>query len=825
MLSLPLTLKVDRVGRNPSIEPGLQQTILHLQLTEAVKFGIKPQQKLLIHYDNNHFFCQSSLSSTIPASTCKLQFDSILSHSLYDGIIGQTIEIYKFIKPAIIATSITLIRHPNDISNNSIVLTSNIISYINSLLLSNTIFFNQTIHILLFDRNFSFIIHEIESNQSIQQSGDESIKFPPFTLFYVDHQTRITIKSNHQSSTKNTNDSNNNNNNNNDQIDFSFIGGLSAELASIREIIELPLKSPEIFSRFGVRPPRGLLLFGPAGTGKTLIARAIANQSFASFYSINGPDIFSKYVGESEEKLRAIFTEAEKNSPSIIFIDEIDSLCPARENSSDSLSQRLVSTLLTLMDGIKITKKLIIIGATNRPDTIDAAMRRPGRFDREIEIGIPSQIQRKDILMKLLSKIPNNLNEKQIEDITSQAHGFVGADLKAVCREAATSIVQKIHKRSLVLNSATETKELTSAMESLNINNCDPINNNDLNHIQLTYDDLVFGLSRVQPAAMREISLEIPRVFWSDIGGQTEIKQKLIESVDWPLNHPNIFIKLGISPPKGILLYGPPGCSKTLMAKALANESKRNFIAIKGPELLSKYVGESEKAMKEIFRKARAAAPSIIFFDEIDSIAMNRNDGNSNNNDKVSERVLSQLLQELDGLNELKQVFLLAATNRPDLIDSALLRPGRIDRILYVKPPNHQDQMEILDIELKSIQHKENVNGKNIIEEYHKYINNNDNNIIQPSQPIQMNNINFTNQPFSLNVPPPAINNHVEFSGAELSSLCREASMAAINENRLAEFVELKHFIFAFDRIKPRLTKNQIEFYENYAATSGLTTV
>ena len=461
-------------------------------------------------------------------------------------------------------------------------------------------------------------------------------------------------------------------------ITYEDIGGIRNEVARVREMIELPLRHPELFKRLGVEAPKGVLLHGPPGTGKTLLAKAVANETNANFYTIGGPEIMSKYYGESEEKLRNIFQQAEKNAPSIIFIDEIDSIAPKREEVSGEVERRIVSQLLSLMDGMSSRGKVVVIGATNRVNAIDPALRRPGRFDREIEIGVPDRNGRLEILQIHTRGMPldKDINLEKLADIS---HGFVGADLQALSKEAAMRALRKV------------LPEIDLSSESIPADT--------LKKIIVTMQDFTDVIKEMEPSAMREVFVEIPDVNWEDIGGLSSIKQELQEAVEWPLKYQGVFAYADAIPPKGILLYGPPGTGKTLMAKAAANKSEANFISIKGPELLSKWVGESEKGVREIFRKARQAAPCIIFFDELDAIAPIR--GSDFGDSHVTERVISQLLTELDGLEILTNVIVIGATNRPDIIDQALLRPGRFDRLLYVPQPDLDSRIQIIKIHTK----------------------------------------------------------------------------------------------------------------------------
>jgi transitional endoplasmic reticulum ATPase len=457
-------------------------------------------------------------------------------------------------------------------------------------------------------------------------------------------------------------------------ISYEDIGGIKNEISRVREMIELPLRHPELFKRLGVEAPKGVLLYGPPGTGKTLLAKAVAHETNASYYTIGGPEIMSKYYGESEEKLRNIFKNAEENAPSIIFIDEIDSIAPKREEVTGEVERRIVAQLLSLMDGMSSRGKVVVIGATNRINAIDPALRRPGRFDREIEIGVPDKEGRLEILQIHTRGMPLD-KDVDLEKIANISHGFVGADLQALAKESAIRALRKV------------LPEIDLTAES--------IPSETLKKIIVTMDDFLNVIKEMEPSALREVFVEVPNVSWNDIGGLSGAKQELQEAVEWPMKYHGLFVHSDAMPPKGILLYGPPGTGKTLMAKAAAHESEANFISIKGPELLSKWVGESEKGVREVFRKARQASPCIIFFDEIDAIAPTRGLGSDSH---VTERVISQLLTELDGLEVLTNVVIIAATNRPDIIDPALLRPGRFDRLLYVPPPNKESREQILKI-------------------------------------------------------------------------------------------------------------------------------
>ena len=471
------------------------------------------------------------------------------------------------------------------------------------------------------------------------------------------------------------------------KISYEDIGGLRPVIQKVREMIELPLRHPELFERLGVEAPKGVLLHGPPGTGKTLLARAVASETNANFLSIGGPEIMSKYYGESEERLRDVFKEAQENAPSIIFIDEIDSIAPKREEVTGEVEKRVTSQLLSLMDGLQSRGKVVVIGATNRPNAIDPALRRPGRFDREIEIGVPDRDGRLEVLEIHTRGMPlaEDVDLKKLADVT---HGFVGADLESLAKEAAIRALRRI-------------------LPEINLE-AQSIPGDILNKIIVKMADFQDALKEIEPSAMREVLVEIPDVSWDQVGGLQDVKEELREAVEWPLKYPDLFAQLNATPPKGLLLYGPPGTGKTLLAKAVAHESESNFISVKGPELLNKFVGESEKAVREVFRKARQASPCIIFFDEIDSVAPTR--GSSVGDSHVTERVISQFLTEMDGLEELRNVVIIAATNRPDIIDSALLRPGRFDRLLFVPPPDLEARKQIFKIHTRKTPLADDVN-------------------------------------------------------------------------------------------------------------------
>ncbi len=532
-------------------------------------------------------------------------------------------------------------------------------------------------------------------------------------------------------------------------VTYEDIGGLTEEVKKIREMVELPLKHPEIFERLGVQPPRGVLLHGPPGTGKTLLAKAVANETNAHFIHLDAPAIMSKFVGEAEKKIREIFEDAEKNAPAIIFLDEIDAVATKREESYGEVEKRVVAQLLATMDGLRSRGRVVVIAATNRPNSIDPALRRPGRFDREVEIGAPKKEGRLQILKIHTRNMPLD-KSVDLEEIARVTHGFVGADLEALCKEAAMVVLRKV-------------------LPELQMQKDEPIPKEILERLRITYGDFRESLKLVRPSAMREVLVEAPNVNWSDVGGLENIKQELKEAVEWPLKKPHIFRRLGIRPPRGIILYGPPGTGKTLLAKAVANESEANFILVKGPELLSKFVGESEKGIRKIFKKARQTAPTIIFFDEIDAIAPQRG---RNMDTNVTERVVNQLLTEIDGLEELNDVVVIGATNRPDIMDPALLRPGRFDRVILAPVPDKESRQKILQIHSAKMPLAESVNIQTLAEKTQGYV------------------------------------------GADIEGLCREAAMIALRDNESTEIVEMQHFQKALEKVHPSVREEDMKKYE-----------
>ncbi|MBI2137261.1 CDC48 family AAA ATPase [Candidatus Woesearchaeota archaeon] len=575
-------------------------------------------------------------------------------------------------------------------------------------------------------------------------------------------------------------------------ITYEDIGGLRDEIKKIREMVELPLKHPEIFERLGIEAPKGVLLHGPPGTGKTLVAKAVANETNSHFIVINGPEIISKFYGQSEQNLRKKFEEAEKNSPAIVFIDEIDAIATKREEVHGEVERRVVAQLLALMDGLKSRGKVVVIAATNVPNMLDPALRRPGRFDREIEISVPSKEGRLDILKihtrnmpigkeeskhkpaevspaskmagdeavtefdikkgrekkRIYTPIPENERKKLLSEVAAVTHGFVGADLAMLCKEAAMTVLRRV-------------------LPDLRLEEDEPIPKEVLEQMIVSKKDFFDALKVVRPSAMREVLVEIPNVQWEDVGGLGEVKQELIEAVEWPIKNPEAFKRLGVNPPKGILLYGAPGTGKTMLAKAVATESEANFILVNGPELLSKWVGESEKAVREVFKKARQTSPSIIFFDEVDSIAPRRG---TNSDTNVTERVVNQLLTEIDGLEDIYDIVVMAATNRPDMVDPALLRPGRLDRLILTQVPDQKSRLGIFKVHTKEMPIKADIEKLASLTD--------------------------------------------GYVGADIQAVCREAAIFALRKDMNSKVVEEKHFMEALRKVKPSVTKEIQEAYE-----------
>jgi len=533
-------------------------------------------------------------------------------------------------------------------------------------------------------------------------------------------------------------------------IRYEDIGGLKNEIEAIREMVEIPMKNPEVFSKLGVEPPKGVLLYGPPGTGKTLLAKAVASETDATFITLNGPEIMSKYYGQSEENLRKIFEQAKQNAPTIIFIDEIDAIAPSRDEVQGEVERRVVSQLLTLMDGLEARGNIIVMASTNRPDSLDPALRRPGRFDREIVIGMPNRNARKEIFQIHTRNMPLE-KDFSVDELAEMSIGYSGADIEMVAKEAAMHSLREIMP-DVKKNDGKISKEV-------------------LDKLVIKRDNFMDAIRKVEPSAMREVSVEVPKVTWEDVGGLEHVKNVIKESIEWPMLHPKLFETAGIEPAKGILLYGPPGTGKTLIAKAVANEINANFISIKGPELLSKWVGESEKGIRKIFSKARQVAPAIIFFDEIDALVPSRG---SSHDSGVSDKLTAQLLTEMDGVSKFNDVLIMAATNRPDLLDKALLRPGRFDKLIFIDMPDKKTRKEILKVHTKGMKLDKSVKLETISE------------------------------------------NTENFSGADLGALCREAGMVAIREamkknKKTVDTITSDHFAEALKKVKPTFVKDTRE--------------
>jgi transitional endoplasmic reticulum ATPase len=634
---------------------------------------------------------------------------------------GVAINEYVIVRPAKVKSALTITLAPVDMRLN---VDEDFTNFVKNRLMERTLVEGDTTLVMMLGHAIPFTV----------------TKTRPHGIVKVTAETRLTILNEPAPEGKGL-----------PRTTYEDIGGLHEEIQRVREMVELPLRHPELFQRLGIEPPKGVLLHGPPGCGKTLLARAVANESEANFFSINGPEIMSKFYGESEARLREIFQQAQQNAPSIIFIDELDAIAPKREEVTGEVERRVVAQLLALMDGLSGRGNVIVIGATNRPGALDPALRRPGRFDREIEIGVPDKQGRYEILQIHTRGMPlaEDVDLKKLAEIT---HGYTGADLAALCRETA----MKALRRYLPQINLEEERIPPSVLEKM----------------EVKMEDFMNAYKEVTPTAMREVYIEVPTVHWDDIGGLDDVKQELKEAVEWPLKNPEIFKRLGIKPPKGILLYGPPGCGKTLLARAVATESEANFITIKGPEVFSKWVGESEKAIREVFRKARMAAPAVIFFDEIDSLAPRRGLGFADSG--VTERVISQLLTEMDGIVTLEDIVVIAATNRPDIVDPAVLRPGRFDRLIYVPEPDEKTRLQIFKIYTKNMPLAKDVDLYNLA----------------------------------------ALTKY--YSGADIEALCREAAMHALRRDVNAKEVTLQDFQEAMKQIRPSITPDMEKWYKSF---------
>jgi transitional endoplasmic reticulum ATPase len=634
---------------------------------------------------------------------------------------GVAINEYVVIRPAKVRTALSLTLAPVDMRLN---VDEDFTNFVRNRLMERTLVEGDTTLVMMLGHAIPFTVS----------------KTRPHGIIKVTTETRLTILNEPAPEGKGL-----------PRTTYEDIGGLQGEIQRVREMVELPLRHPELFQRLGIEPPKGVLLHGPPGCGKTLLARAVANESEANFYSINGPEIMSKFYGESEARLREIFQQAQQNAPSIIFVDELDAIAPKREEVTGEVERRVVAQLLALMDGLSGRGNVIVIGATNRPGALDPALRRPGRFDREIEISVPDKKGRYEVLQIHTRGMPL-AQDVDLQKLSGITHGYTGADLSALGRETA----MKALRRYLPQINLEEERIPPSVLEKM----------------EVTMDDFNGAYKEVTPTAMREVYIEVSTVHWDDAGGLEDVKQHLKEAVEWPIKNPEIFTKLGIRPPKGILLYGPPGCGKTLLARAVATESEANFISIKGPEVFSKWVGESEKAIREVFRKARMAAPAVIFLDEIDSLTPRRGMGMSDSG--VSERVISQLLTEMDGITSLQDIVVVAATNRPDMVDSAVLRPGRFDRLIYVPEPDEKSRLQIFKLYTKGM---------------------------PITQDVELNQLTMATK---------------YYSGADIESLCREAAMHALRRDVNSREVSMKDFQEALKEMGPSTTPDMEKWYKSF---------
>ena len=634
---------------------------------------------------------------------------------------GVAINEYVAVRPAKVKTALSLTLAPVDMRLN---VDEDFTNFVKNRLMERTLVEGDTTLVMMLGHAIPFTVS----------------KTRPHGIIKVTTETRLTILNEPAPEGKGL-----------PRTTYEDIGGLHEEIQRVREMVELPLRHPELFQRLGIEPPKGVLLHGPPGCGKTLLARAVANESEANFYSINGPEIMSKFYGESEARLREIFQQAQQNAPSIIFVDELDAIAPKREEVTGEVERRVVAQLLALMDGLSGRGNVIVIGATNRPGALDPALRRPGRFDREIEISVPDKQGRHEVLQIHTRGMPLS-EDVDLNKLSGMTHGYTGADLSALSRETA----MKALRRYLPQINLEEERIPPAVLEKM----------------EVTMDDFVGAYKEVTPTAMREVYIEVSTVHWEDAGGLDDVKQHLKEAVEWPLKNPEMFTRLGIRPPRGILMYGPPGCGKTLLARAVATESEANFISIKGPEVFSKWVGESEKAIREVFRKARMASPAVIFLDEIDSLTPRRGMGMSDSG--VSERVISQLLTEMDGLTAMQDIVVIAATNRPDMVDGAVIRPGRFDRLIYVPEPDDKSRQAILQLYTKNMPLGSDVDI-NQLATMTKY-----------------------------------------YSGADIESLCREAAMHSLRRDVNTNQVSMKDFLDALKEMGPSITPDMEKWYKSF---------
>ncbi|MDR0471639.1 MAG: CDC48 family AAA ATPase [Nitrososphaerota archaeon] len=635
---------------------------------------------------------------------------------------GVAINEYVVIRPAKVKTALALTLAPVDMRLN---VDDDFTSFVRNRLMERTLVEGDTTLVMMLGHAIPFMVS----------------KTRPHGIIKVTTETRLTILNEPAPEGKGL-----------PRTTYEDIGGLHEELQRVREMVELPLRHPELFQRLGIEPPKGVLLHGPPGCGKTLLARAVANESEANFYSINGPEIMSKFYGESEARLREIFQQAQQNAPSIIFVDELDAIAPKREEVTGEVERRVVAQLLALMDGLSGRGNVIVIGATNRPGALDPALRRPGRFDREIEISVPDKKGRYEVIQIHTRGMPLAEANVDLNKLSEMTHGYTGADLSALSRETA----MKALRRYLPQINLEEERIPPEVLEKM----------------EVTMDDFMGAYKEVTPTAMREVYIEVSTVHWNEAGGLEDVKQRLKEAVEWPLKNPEMFTKMGIRAPKGILMYGPPGCGKTLLARAVATESEANFISIKGPEVFSKWVGESEKAIREVFRKARMAAPAVIFLDEIDSLTPKRGLGMGDSG--MTERVISQLLTEMDGITTLQDIVVIAATNRPDMVDNAVIRPGRLDRLIYVPEPDEKSRLQIFQIYTKNM----------------------------PTSPdVDLNQLSTQTK---------------YYSGADIESLCREAAMHSLRRDINSQTVTMKDFQDAMKEMGPSITPDMEKWYKSF---------